>query len=105
MKTCSRSRSFSRFLASAPLGVALVCGSPALAQKIDLSTITCKAFLEDEKSQQLIMMWLDGYYSTQDSDPVVDFDAMKGKMQKLAEFCSKNPTIGLITAVEPIFEE
>jgi acid stress chaperone HdeB len=83
----------------------LAATAPVVAQKVDVSTITCKAFFEDEKSAPLIMMWLDGYYSSDDADPVVDFDAMKAKMEKLAAFCAKNPTLGLITAAEPIFSK
>jgi acid stress chaperone HdeB len=87
------------------LGFTLAATASAFAQKVDVSTITCEAFFKDEKTVPLVMMWLDGYYSGDDADPVVDFDAMKQKMEKLAAFCAKNPTLGLITAAEPIFSQ
>ena len=50
---------------------------PALAQKqqFDLSTLTCKQFLEyNRDNMSLMLMWLDGYYSEDDAPPIVDFD-------------------------------
>jgi acid stress chaperone HdeB len=77
--------------------------APAQAQKLDLSTVTCKQFLESSKDNvSLILMWLEGYYTDEDDPPIVDFDKMKTDAQALAEYCAKNPTIGLITAAEEV---
>ena len=85
------------------LSAALAVG-PASAQTVDLSTIKCKEFLDSGKETiGLLMMWLDGYYSDEDSPAVVDFDKMKQKGEKLGEYCAKNPANGLITAAEEIF--
>jgi acid stress chaperone HdeB len=46
-----------------------------------------------------------GYYSDQDAPPVVDFDKMKEDAAKLAGYCAKNPTVGLITAAEETIAE
>jgi acid stress chaperone HdeB len=88
--------------------MALVCAfvalaSPAPAQVLDLSTITCKEFLAAKKEAVgAILMWLSGYYTKDDDPAVIDFDKVKTKTEKLADYCAKNPTIGLITAAEPI---
>ena len=80
---------------------ALVAAAPAHAQKVDLSTITCKQFLEmNQQSISLILMWMTGYYSDQDANAVVDFDKMKEDATKLGTYCKENPTAGLITAAE-----
>ena len=79
----------------------LAAATPAQAQKVDLSTITCQQFLDmKQESVSLILMWMAGYYSDQDAPPIVDFDKMKDDAGKLAAYCAKNPTVGLITAAE-----
>jgi acid stress chaperone HdeB len=84
----------------------LAAATPAHAQKVDLSTITCKQFLEMSKENiGLILMWMAGYYADEDASPVVDFDKMKEDAGKLADYCAKNPTVGLITAAEETIAE
>jgi len=79
---------------------------PASAQVINLSTIKCKAFLDSGKETiGYIMMWLDGYFTNEDDPAIVDFDKMKQKETKLAEYCAKNPTHGLMTAAEDVMEK
>jgi acid stress chaperone HdeB len=76
---------------------------PAVAQKVDLSTITCKDFFEGPQERiSYVVMWLDGYYADQDDPPVVDFDRMKKRVEELATFCAKNQTLGLGTAAEEV---
>jgi acid stress chaperone HdeB len=84
----------------------LAAATPAQAQKVDLSTISCKQFLEmNRESISLILMWMAGYYSDQDAPPIVDFDKMKENATKLAGYCAKNPEVGLITAAEETIAE
>ena len=76
---------------------------PAEAQKqqFDLSTVTCKQFLEYSKdNMSLMLMWLDGYYSEDDAPPIVDFDKMTENSKKLGEYCGKNPGHSVITAAD-----
>jgi acid stress chaperone HdeB len=76
---------------------------PAEAQKqqFDLSTVTCKQFLEYNKdNMSLMLMWLDGYYSEDDAPPIVDFDKMGENSKKLGEYCGKNPGHSVITAAD-----
>jgi acid stress chaperone HdeB len=81
--------------------VAIAAAMPAQAQKVDLSTISCKQFLDmDRDNISLILMWMAGYYADQDAPAVVDFDKMKEDAKKLGDYCRENPTIGLITAAE-----
>lgn len=84
----------------------LAAATPAQSQKLDLSTITCKQFLEMSKDNiSLILMWMAGYYSDQDASPIVDFDKMKEDAGKLAGYCATNPSVGLITAAEETIAE
>jgi acid stress chaperone HdeB len=92
-------------IASIALAVSLALSLPASGQKLDLSTVKCKEFLESGKENiSLILMWMAGYFADQDASPVVDFDKMKTDAEKLGEYCSKNPAHGLITAAEEVLE-
>ena len=92
-------------LALAVLIAMTVCPAPASAQVIDLSTIKCKDFLDSGKETvSHIVMWLDGYFTNEDDPAVVDFHKMKEKGARLGEYCTKNPTHGLLTAAEEVME-
>ncbi len=93
-----------RLFAAAALVVA-VFATPAQAQKIDLNTITCKQFIDSDKETiSLLLMWMDAYFRDEDAPAVVDFDKMKVVGGKLGAACAQNPTMGLITIAEPIYE-
>ena len=92
-----------RSLTSAFFAAALLAASSAFAQTVDVSTITCKDFSAHKKDEMLaIMMWLSGYYTKDDDPTVVDFAKVKAKTDKVADYCAKNPTVGLVPAAEPI---
>jgi acid stress chaperone HdeB len=95
-----------RILCATLLGAILATASSASAQVVDLSTITCKNFFEGPESRiSYVMTWLDAYYRDEDSPPVIDFDKMKSDGVKLGEYCQKNPSIGLITAADKLFDK
>ena len=89
------------------LAAALVACAPAVqAQVVDLSKTTCKEFLESGKDGiTIIWSWLYGYYADQDADPILDFGKLVQNGQKLADFCKANPTVDIIKAAEPIYEQ
>ena len=90
-----------KFLSSILIATALAAAAPAQAQKLDLSTITCKQFLDmNQDNISLILMWMAGYYAEEDAPAIVDFDKMKEDASKLGAYCRDNPTVGLITAAE-----
>lgn len=83
--------------------VAALITMPAAAQKIDLSTVTCKDFLESGQDNiSYILMWMHGFYTGTDDPPIIDFDKMKERGGKLGEYCREHPTNGLITAAEEV---
>ena len=95
-----------RILCATLLTATLATASSASAQVVDLSTITCKNFFEGPESRiSYVMTWLDAYYRDEDSPPVIDFDKMKSDGVKLGEYCQKNPSIGLITAADKLFDK
>jgi acid stress chaperone HdeB len=94
-----------RLVSAALVGAALLGAVPASAQTFDLSTVKCSEFLQSgQQNISLIMMWLDGYYADQEAPAVINFDKMKQKGEKLGKYCGENPTTGLITAAEEVFQ-
>ena len=47
--------------------------------KIEMSKLTCAQFAAyDKDNMGTIMMWLEGYYTEEDDDAVIDFGKMAG---------------------------
>ena len=79
--------------------------TPAAAEKMDLSTMTCQQFVGSDKTTVMIILtWLDGYYKDEDAPPVIDTEKFVSNSEKLGEYCGKNPTLGLITAADAVFD-
>ena len=79
---------------------------PAAADKIDLSTQTCQQFISSPKENiMMTLTWLDAYYRDDDDPPVIDTEKFVANAQKLGEYCAANPTIGLITATDKLFDK
>lgn len=87
------------------LVLALALGSmPGRAEIIDLSTWTCTKFQNSGKEEiGVILAWLNGYYRGEDDPPIIDTDKFVEDAKKLGKYCSENPTVGLITAMDELF--
>jgi acid stress chaperone HdeB len=84
---------------------ALASANAASAQRLDLSTVTCKQFLESGKENiGLVLMWLHGYWTDEDDPPIVDFGRLQTDAEKLGAYCAQNPDNGLMTAAEAVLE-
>lgn len=77
----------------------------ARAEQIDASTVTCKDLTDSGNSGKegaygasVILYWMAGYHATDEQGTVVDFDNLIKEMGQTAEFCSKNPAVGVMTA-------
>lgn len=82
----------------------LLLAAPAGAEQIDLSTRTCKQFVESDKDEiKVVLTWLDAYYKGENDPAVIDTDKLTANARKLGEYCATNPTIGLITATDKLF--
>jgi acid stress chaperone HdeB len=87
------------------IALALVSASPASAQRLDLSKVTCKQFLESGKENiGFVLMWLHGYWTDEDAPPIVDFDKMGADAEKIGAYCGKNPTKGFMEAAEAMLQ-
>jgi acid stress chaperone HdeB len=84
----------------------MACCTPAFAKDLDLSTLTCKQFVNlDEETIKMILIWLDGYYKDQDDPPVIETSQFVENSKKLGEYCGAHPDQGLITAADKVFSD
>jgi len=92
-------------IAATLVAASLFASAPATAQKLDLSTLTCKQFLDSgERTMSMVLMWITGFLTDEDEPPVVDFDKLKVDAGKLGDYCRKNPTTNLMTAAEEVLQ-
>jgi hypothetical protein len=84
------------------LGLILLA-SPAFAEDLDFSKISCKQFLAAPKDEiSTILVWLEGYYTKEDAPPVM-FDAKTTKDAKaLAAYCLTHDDDDIIKAAEAV---
>jgi acid stress chaperone HdeB len=96
----------SAFLFAVSLVVtSLAVSAPTAAQKFDLSTVTCKQYLDSgERTMSMVLMWLTGFFKDEDEPPIVDFDKLKADAVKLTDYCKKNPTTNLMAAAEEVLQ-
>jgi acid stress chaperone HdeB len=94
-----------RFLRATLTAALMAAATSAFAQKLDLSTVTCKQFLESStENRALILVWLQGYWTDEEDPPILDFDKMARDAEKLGTYCRANPASGLITAATAVLE-
>jgi acid stress chaperone HdeB len=85
------------------LAAALLAAAPADAQVVDLSTLSCKQFIElPKETLNAVTLWLDAYLTDEEESAVIDFDKMKDKTGRLAAYCAQNPETSLMTAAENV---
>lgn len=76
---------------------------PAHASKIDLSTLTCKQFIEGSKDEiGTVLTWLDGWYKGDEDEAIIDTDVFVDNAKKFGTYCAANPTISIVNAAEKI---
>ena len=82
-------------LASAP--------APAHAVVLDLSTMTCKQFIDGGDDEiKMVLTWMDGWYKGDSDEAIIDTEVFVKNAKKFGEYCGKNPTISIVNAAEKI---
>jgi acid stress chaperone HdeB len=83
---------------------ALVLSSvPAKAVVLDLSTMTCKQFIESgDDVIKMVLTWMDGWYKGDEDEAIIDTDVFIDNAKKFGTFCAANPTISIVNAAEKI---
>lgn len=89
-------------------GAALFAFSPiaANATTIDLSTMSCKQFVDsDEKTISMVLTWMDGWYKGDSDEAIIDTTVFVENAKKFGAFCGANPTVSIVTAAERVLGE
>ncbi len=79
----------------------LLAAPAARADTLDLSLISCKAFMDLKPDQTaIILAWLHGYYREEHDPPIIDTEQFKKDLGKFAGYCVSNPGASIITAAD-----
>ena len=79
---------------------------PARAVVLDLSTMTCKQFIEGGDDEiKMVLTWMDGWYKGDQDEAIIDTDVFVANAKKFGTFCAANPTISIVNAAEKILGE
>ena len=94
MKTAA-SFMFAALLLAAPV--------PAHAVVLDLSTMSCKQFLDSgDDTIKLVLTWMDGWYKGDSDEAIIDTNVFVENAKKFGAYCAKNPTVSIVNAAEAI---
>ena len=98
-----RSREGKNFYATV-LAALLLTVTPVITEKskIDMKKLSCKQLSGYDKDNMSIMMWLEGYYTDENEDAVIDFGKMAGDTAHLLVYCGDHPDDDIITAAEEV---
>ena len=82
----------------------LLATAPASrAEVLDLSTMTCKQFLErGDDGIKMVLTWMDGWYKGDSDEAIIDTNVFVENAKKFGAFCAANPTISIVNAAEKI---
>src|SRR5215207_11685621 len=81
----------------------MLSSAPAQAVVLDLSTMTCKQFLEGgDDTIKMVLSWMDGWYKGDSDEAIIDTDVFIENAKQFGSFCAKNPTISIVNAAEKI---
>jgi acid stress chaperone HdeB len=77
--------------------------APAHAVVLDLSTMTCKQFIEGSQDEiKMVLTWMDGWYKGDSDEAIIDTDVFVENAKKFGTYCAANPTISIVNAAEKI---
>src|SRR5712672_2085286 len=75
--------------------------APAHGVVIDLSTMSCKEFIESGPDEiKMVLTWMDGWYKGDSDEAIIDTDVFVANAKKFGAFCGANPTISIVNAAE-----
>jgi acid stress chaperone HdeB len=95
---------FMKAIISILFAAALTLSSvPAHAVVLDLSTMTCKQFIEGgDDTIKMVLTWMDGWYKGDSDEAIIDTDVFVENAKKFGTYCGKNPSISIVNAAEAV---
>jgi hypothetical protein len=84
-------------------GAAFLVASPASAQDMDFSKISCKDFITAPKDQiAIVLAWLEGYYTKENDPPILRADKVAKDAKNLSDYCNAHNDHDIIKAAEKV---
>jgi acid stress chaperone HdeB len=81
----------------------LLSSMPARAEVLDLSTLSCKQFLDGGDDEiKMVLTWMDGWYKGDEDKAIIDTTVFVENAKKFGAYCAKNPTVSIVNAAEEI---
>ena len=92
-----------KYLIAAAIAATTLSAAPANAVVIDLSTMTCKQFIEgSDDTIKMVLTWMDGWYKGDSDEAIIDTDVFVENAKKFGTYCGKNPTMSIVNAAEAV---
>ena len=81
----------------------ILSSAPANAVVLDLSTMSCKQFVESgDDSIKMVLTWMDGWYKGDSDEAIIDTNVFVDNAKKFGAYCGKNPTVSIVNAAEAV---
>ena len=81
----------------------LLSSAPANAVVLDLSTMSCKQFIEGgDDTIKMVLTWMDGWYKGDSDEAIIDTDVFIENAKKIGTCCGNNPTVSIVTAADEV---
>jgi acid stress chaperone HdeB len=92
-----------KYLIAPAVAAIVLFTAPAHAVVIDLSTMTCKQFIEgNDDTIKMVLTWMDGWYKGDSDKAIIDTDVFVENAKKFGKYCAANPTISVVNAADEI---
>jgi acid stress chaperone HdeB len=88
------------------LTAAVVTSTAVHSQQIDVSSMTCQQFVQNDDSRtNLIVAWLLGFYTDEQDPQVIDLNSLNKTRDRFISFCKQQPNFKMTTAAEGLLEK
>src|ERR1700732_4999931 len=85
------------------VAILMVSVSSGRAETIDLSTLSCKQFLESgDDGIKMVLTWMDGWYKGDEDNAIIDTDVFVENAKKFGTYCGTNPNVSIVTAADEV---
>lgn len=92
-----------KFAAVLLTAAAVVIAAPAQAVVLDLSTMSCKQFIESGPDEiKMVLTWMDGWYKGDSDDAIIDTEVFVENAKKFGTYCASHPTVSIVTVAEKV---
>jgi acid stress chaperone HdeB len=82
-------------------GLAVLASTPALAESIDMSTITCEQLVNGSgEDAGNLLIWVDGWLAGQADETMLDADTLGAQVEGIITICGENPTMSMMNAAK-----